>query len=243
MAIIKYPYGLEGKILTKAELGRYFDAPSLDAMLLDLRMYRRSGYLDFAVSISPDYFDWERARYELQMSADVLEPYDPFGALKRSPFGIYYKPDTPLSDTEIKDAVSKLPSDMAERYLRFKLHNIDLPQLKDALSAAPVPSEDIETLEYNGLAAHGSEITFHGATIAMPFQQRQLLRAFMSRPETLIAPDELIEDPDIFSPSRTYSDPYKTLSKLVAEVHTKLRQVIGSPCIFNEPKEGWRLQV
>lgn len=112
---------------------------------------------------------------------------------------------TPLSETEIIDALSTLPYDMAEKYLRFKLINLNYKKLREIVKAkntSAVKDEAYDRLEYNGLVAKGTRITYLGQPIYLGFQQRQVLRVFLDRPEQLISPDIFINNPDIFNPNK-----------------------------------------
>src|SRR5665647_328974 len=82
--------------------------------------------------------------------------------------------------------------------------------------------DDYETLEYNGLIARGAVISYLGRPIYMGFQQRQVVRAFLKRPESILPPDVFTgdENPDIFASKREYRRGKKaTLGKLIPAVH------------------------
>ena len=77
----------------------------------------------------------------------------------------------------------------------------------------------------------------------MSFQQREVLRTFLRKPEVLLTYDVFTDNPDIFNPKKHYKDAYITLGKLIPTVHKILRDAIGEPCIVNTPKEGWTLKI
>jgi hypothetical protein len=254
MKLFKVPYGQQNKDLSKRELDRYFNVISLEDLVFTLYQFATRGYFKYEVTLSSEYLDWEEAHTHAMLDTSPLKPTDPFGALRQPKhhlaiLGREVKTDVPLSAAEISEVIRVLPTDMAERYLRFKLINIDQKKLRDVVAAqselihSADKDEDYTTLKYHGLVADGAEITYLGDPIQMGFQQRQLLRAFLERPEALLAPDVFTDNPEIFNPKKLYPKINQTLSKLISEVHRILQGAIGEECIFNTPSEGWSLRI
>ncbi|HKU18006.1 MAG TPA: hypothetical protein VJP80_01920 [Candidatus Saccharimonadales bacterium] len=117
-------------------------------------------------------------------------------------------------------------------------------KLREALAGQQkkAPARTSETLRYNGLVIKGTEVTYLGQPIYLGFQQLQVLRVFMKKPEVLRTKEVFKEDPDVFA-GDDYSDVDETLGKLVPALHAKLRKVIGKKCIYNVPKNGWLLRI
>lgn len=246
-------YGLENKVVSTHELQRYFDVSSLDELILTLRQYARENYFSFEVTLSSEYLKWEDSHKKVLFLTDILKPIDPFGSLQRSTYRLDFlypkiKSKVALSDTDIIAVVKGLPSDMATQYLRFKLSNINRTKLREIIAAQPKEphstekDEEYETLTYGRLAAMGAEITYMDKPVHMGFQQRQVVRVFLKKPEKLRTKDVFTTNRDIF-PQTSYPDVVKTLGKLVPEVHRILRKAVGEKCIFNTPKEGWSLKI
>ncbi|HKU18007.1 MAG TPA: hypothetical protein VJP80_01925 [Candidatus Saccharimonadales bacterium] len=84
MALAKFPYGVENKVLSKAQLDRYFDVTSLEALIFDLRQYGRRGYFGYEITLSPEYLDWERARHDVVLNLDALKPPRLFGVSQQT---------------------------------------------------------------------------------------------------------------------------------------------------------------
>lgn len=252
MEITSVPYGVKNKWLSKHDLDRYFTAGSLDELIFALREYARNGYLGFEVALSLDYFKWEKAHRDVVLNADALLPPEPFFVAQRSTHGLDSLRDkaekgTPLTRFEVNDVIGKLPNDLAEKYLRFSLYNIDRDALQEILAAAPNDKpgnkrKAYAALEYNRLMVKDAEVSYHGKLIHMGFQQQQVLRVFMKNPEQLRTKDEFLDDPDIFTRGN-YPDIDATLSKLIAATRAKLKKVVGQNCIYSKPNDGWILRI
>jgi hypothetical protein len=130
MKLTASPLAIKDRFVPWAIIAQYFDAHSLHALVLALWRHRRSGYFAYDVTLSAEYIDWEDTRRSVVLRTDVLEPIDPFGALKIGKYRLnhlYSKilNKTPFTDDEINEVIEKLPADMAERYLLFRITNID----------------------------------------------------------------------------------------------------------------------
>jgi hypothetical protein len=250
MALSKFPYGVENKVLTKTQLNPYFNAASLEALIFDLREYGRNGYFEFEITLSPEYLDWERAHHDIMLNLDALKPPDGLlGVFQTNPYALTVpdskiKNKTPLLRNEVNEVVRRLPNDMAEKYLRFKLMRLDRDKIRKALASQPKNTRTSagETLKYNGLVIKGTEVSYLGQPIYLSFQQLQALRVFMKKPEILRTKDIFKEDPDVFT-GEDYHNIDETLGKLVPAMHAKLKKVIGKKCIYNVPKNGWLLRI
>jgi len=189
MKMNSIPYGVKNKLLSKRELDRYFTPGSLDELIFTLREYARIGYLRFEVILSSDYFKWEQAHRDVMLNADALLPIDPFFVAQKSTHGLYpphdkAKSESPLSRAEINNVISKLPNDMAEKYLQFKLTDVDREKLRSIVAARPiVKDEDSEPLEYAGLRIYDTEVTYLDEPIKLAYKERHVLRVFMENAE------------------------------------------------------------
>ena len=240
------PTKIQNKALAKYELDRYFQANSVESLLVTLQHGKRLGLFNFDITISADYLDWAKAKHDLLnptahgLDLGFTKPhrlYDLSGKIQNG---------ESLNEEEIRRVITELPHETLERYLRFCLREIDYEDLRDYIIPRPQRTnteEDYGHLAYNGLEAKGAMITYAGIPIHMGFQHRQVVRAFLKRPDRLLAPDIFIEDPDIFNPNSDYPNVRETLGKLIPAVHKKLKAVIGKECIINEPNEGWRLKI
>ncbi len=249
MEMTSIPYGVKNKLLSKRELDRYFTAGSLDELIFVLREYARRGYLDFEITLSPDYFKWEQAHRDVMLNADALLPMEPFFIAQRTTHGLYAPDDkardaSPLSRTEINEVIRKLPNDMAEKYLRFKLTNINRERLSELVAPRPVQQdEDIEPLKYAGLRIYDTEVTYLGEPIRLAYKERHLLRVFMENAENLLTASKFLRDPEIFNEGKDYINPQRYVSQLISSVRLKLVKIVKQPCIVNENKEGWKLVI
>ncbi len=249
MALSKFPYGVENKVLSKDQLDPYFDAASLEALIFDLRQYERTGDLAFEITLSDEYLDWERARHDVVLNLDALKPVGLLVVSQTNPYSLNVpdskiKSKTPLLRNEVNEVVRRLPNDMAEKYLRFKLMRLDREKIRQVLASRSkkAPTGAGEILKHNGLMIKGTEVTYLGQPIYLGFQQLQVLRVFMQKPDALRTKDTFKENPDIFA-GDDYPDLDNTLSKLVAATHTKLKKVIGKKSIYSVPSEGWLLRI
>jgi hypothetical protein len=238
------PSKIQNKALPRYELGRYFDVGSAESLILALRQGQSSGYFTFDVTLSPEFFVHQKDKYDLM--SGKTESFTPLAPLGMATYGMKSYSKNPLSNAEVRDIVRDFSNDDIEQYLRFTLRHIDYKKLRKAVRPKMKQvdkDEDYDTLSYNGLVAKGAEISYLRKPIYMSFQQRQVVRAFLKRPEKLLSPDMFIDDPDIFDPKKHYNDVRATLSKLIPEVHKKLQKAVVRQCIFNEPNEGWRLKI
>jgi hypothetical protein len=133
---------------------------------------------------------------------------------------------------------------IAQPYVQLKI--ID-PKLRKEVKAGKgvvhrTRSAPGRPLHYKGLVIDGGGITYHGTPFMLPYQQREVLRAFLSTPEITVAPDTLTNNSDIFARG-PYPDKNTTLSKLISALRKNLEPVIGQRCIFNTNREGWYLRI
>jgi hypothetical protein len=241
------PTKLINKFVSKQALDTYFKAPSIEKLIMDLRKLRRSGYLDFNVRVSAEYFEWQRDRIDLKIRADVLRHPDPFGIAYNDEYGLSaLRDDTdqgkPLSEQEIIKVISTLPSDVAEKYLEIQICNLDRDEMKKLIPKAKQKKRH-EDIEYKGLKISNARVTYLDQQIDMQFREIEALRIFMQKYESLVPANDFISNPDIFSPKKEYPYPHKTCSKLVHDISKKLSASVGQKCIYNQPLDGWRLKI
>lgn len=239
------PSKIQNRVVSKYELERYFGTGSIDNLILALRQGKRDGYFNFEITVSPEYLAWEKDHQKLMLREDVLRPIYPNFSLHV--YRLYLpeskiKNKTPLSDEEIRGVIRELPQDMAEKYMRFKLRNIDYNKLREIVKPKErKASKYYEKLEYNGLVDDGTATTYLGQPVYLSSQHRRVLRMFMGQPNKLIYRETFIDDPEILP--KEYDDVYKTLGKLIPAVHKELRTVIRQRCILSTPTEGWTLKI
>ena len=240
------PTKIQNKTLSKYELDRYFQTDSVESLIVTLKKGEFAGLFNFDVYLSAEYLGWVKDKHKL------LNP-PTFGTDLgfAKPYKLYDLSDKiqngePLSEADIARVVAELPQEIAERYLRFRLRNIDYEELRSSVTtknSRAHKDEYSEHVKYKGLAVVGARVTYLGTPVHLSFQHRQVVRVFLQHPDAIVAPDIFISDPDIFNPNKDYDDARETLGKLIPAVHKKLKAVIGEKCIFNEPNEGWRLNI
>jgi hypothetical protein len=243
------PSKIQNKAVSRYALEKYFGAKTVEQLLLILRHARRANYLNFGVTIDPEYLVWQEGRLRVAIRAEGnSQPHYPFSVLLPDTSGLAWlltkiRNNTPLTDQEIARAIHEAPSDVAERYLRFTLRDIDQKELREFVKQPKRRASGYGDYEYKGLSIRGVEVAYQGKSIYMSPQQREVLRVFLAAPEALRTPDIFTGNADIFSPKRHYNDVNVTLGKLIPSVHKLLQEAIGEPCIFNKAKEGWKLKI
>lgn len=240
---------LSNKIVSANELNRYFDTKSVDELLQKLRLLVRDGYLEFEVSLSAEYFDWQKAHHNVVLNSDINYGADlGYGSLrKRDAYGLSINSPKPLQDEDVAEVIQKLPTHLTNQYMRFKLWDIDSERLLRLITKREKTNNDeyYDRVEYNGLVADGAEIRYRGETIKMSFRHRQVVRLLLNKQGGLCYRDEFTDRHAsiLKHPAAYYKNPNATLRKLIAEVHHELKVVIKKDCIENDPSEGWCLKL
>jgi hypothetical protein len=243
------PSKVQNKAKSRYGLEKYFGAETVEQLLFTLRQARRANYLNFDVTVDPAYLLWQEERRKVVLRADGdYQPTHLLNSFLPDNSGLRWlstkiRNNTSLTDQEIARAIHEAPSDVAERYLRFTLRDIDQKGLRKIVKQPKRRASGYGDYEYKGLSIRGVEVVYQGKSIYMSSQQREVLRVFLSAPEALRTPDIFTGNTDIFSPSRHYNDVNVTLGKLIPAVRKKLQEAIGEPCIINTPKEGWTLKI
>ena len=243
------PSKIQNKAISRYGLEKYFGAKSVEQLLLALRQARQANYFNFDVTIDPEYLVWREEHLRIVLRADgINQPTYPFNLWAPDSSGLGWlstkiRDNTPLTDQDIATAIHEAPSDIAERYLRFTLRDIDQKGLRKIIKQPKRRASGYGDHEYNGLSIRGVEVAYQGKPIYMSPQQREVLRVFLAAPEALRTPDVFTSNVDIFNPKRHYNDANVTLGKLIPAVHKILWNAIGEPCIFNTAKEGWTLKI
>lgn len=240
------PSKIQNRAVTKYELERYFHASSVESLIAVLRECELIRLFSFDILISTEYIDQEESKHRIVAPAEFGVDLGYANPYKLYDLSNKIKNGNALNEIEIKRVIVELRQETLGKYLRFRLYNIDYQELRSHVrpkSRVINKDEDYEYITYNGLTARGARITYHGTPVHLAFQHRQVVRTFLKRPDTLLAPDIFMDDPDIFDPDKYYNNARDTLSKLIPAVHKKLREVIGKECVFNEPNEGWRLKI
>lgn len=253
--LIRVPRGLEKKTVPKYELAPFFNVISLEDLVFTLYQFEQNGYFKHQITLSHEYDDWEEARASALLDTSPLKPIDPFiaTAMRQRKYRLAIldreiKTDTPLTAAEVSEVMRVLPTDLAERFLRFKLSGINQKNLREIVVARPdalrrgAKADNYYTFEHKGLFVSDTDASYKGKPIHLARKQRELLKAFVARPEVLLNIDDFTEMPEVFDPKKTYNHPHQTLSKLISETHKIVRQAVGE-CIFNKPDEGWYLKI
>jgi hypothetical protein len=224
----------------------YFPAESVEELVLLLKELRRNGLISFDIRISHGYFEWQKKRADLKSSGDPLDGLD-FGAfVYRDEFGInriLAGVDTkkPLNEFVAIDVITALPSGVADKYIEFRIHLLDMVKLKQ-LTPLNTKGKVFEDILYMGLKISNAQVSYNDRIISMPFQEREVLRMLMENPEALVFYDNFesrsdIVGKDVSTSSRTAA------SKLVSRVRIKLQKIVRQKCIYNVPGEGWKLKI
>lgn len=232
------------KYVSSRELEKYFGNDSFEALVVTLRQGWREDFFSFDITLDSEYIAWGEAKHKAQFPVDFLGVdlgYAPrLPRYKFENLSSKIKNGEPLSDDEVQKVIGELPHDIAEKYLRFRLRNINYEELRKVVE--PKASyNDYDKVEYNGLAVQGTLVSYLDQTIPMSRKHREVVRFFVKNPDRLVFKDEFMEEPDIINVAKL-PRPYETLSKLIPAVHKELRPFIGE-CVFNEPEEGWRLTI
>ena len=245
------PSKIQNRTQTRYELRRYFGADSIESLLLILQQGQRDGYFTFDITLSPKYLVWEEDyRKVLSGETDSFRPLEPFKVRKYG-FGVSddkIRQKEPLTEREIRNVVSTLPSNMSEQYLLFTLRNLDQKKLREIVRPKKLrndKNEEYDTLEYNGLKAMGARITYLNQPIYMSYSHKQVVRLLLKKQGGLCYKDEFMDrHASIFKhPAADYKDINATLRKLISEVRQELESVIKKDCIVSDPSEGWYLKI
>jgi len=245
--LITPPKKLVNKYVSSHELERYFGNSSVEALVVALRQGRLEGFFEFDITLDPGYIEWSEAKHKAQFPVDFLGTDLGYARAPRYKFeGLSSKINNgeSFSESEVQNVIGELPHDIAEKYLRFRLRNIDYDELRRVvrpLLRHNKTDDSHDKVEYNGLIVQGTLVSYLGKTISMPPKHREVIRFFVKNSDRLIFKDEFIEERDIIDATKL-TRPYETLSKLIPAVHKDLRPIIGE-CIYSVPGEGWRLKI
>ncbi|MDK2899090.1 MAG: hypothetical protein PWQ10_277 [Patescibacteria group bacterium] len=242
------PSKMLNKAVSKYELGRYFQADSVEGLITTLQYGERMGLFNFDVIISPEYLDWAEMKHKLLNPIDLSMD---LGFRKPVPYELYglsgkIKNSEPLEDAEIQRIIVDAPHEILNQYFRFKLREVDYEELRNYVQQKTNQAEkdrDYGTVRYNGLVAEGAKITYHNQPIYMGFQHRQVLRLLIEQKGVPCSKDEFKRNADIFTRDSYSSGMDAVLRNLIYEVRKKIKVVVGKNCIKNKPLEGWYLEL
>lgn len=200
---------LENKVISVRELSRYLGTKSLDDLLLTLRRLAHEDYCGYDVTLCAEYFEWQRAHRDVIFENDILYPFDyTYKAMReRDTYGLSVKANKPLAEKEVAEIIQKLPPDLAEKHLRFKLTNIDQEKLYEFVMTQQKTSstnkdEYYDRIKHNGLVVDGVEVTYNDEPVATSFQHRQTLRLLMKKKESCATKMNLKMRKQVFLASR-----------------------------------------
>lgn len=252
--LTKAPRGLKGKALSMQELDRYLSVNSIRELIYVLVQFRINDYFTYKVMLSGEYLEWERAQNYDTYGMGRLKPMEGLLSIERAPYamislsGKSVPYDTELSESQLHLVLTTLPSYLQERYLRFKLDDINQKRLREIIAARPATNklkmkvDNYYIDEHKGLVVGIADVAYKGEEIELDDQQRELLRVLVKNPGTTLPYERFYDDPEIFKSNRDHEDPKATVSKLIHATHKKLRPIVGE-CIFNKPKFGWKLKI
>lgn len=239
------PKKIVNKYVSSRELERYFGNSSVEALVVLLRQGRSDGLFWFDITLDPEYIEWGEAKHKAQFTVDfsgsslgyVRPPRYKFEDLSSK-----IKASEPFSEDVVQKVITELPHDLAEKYLRFRLHDLDYEKLRENIVPKKRKANKYyERLKYKGLVDDGAVTAYLDQPIYLSRQHRLVLRMFMERPEKLIYREAFIDNREILPGE--YSDVYKTLGKLIPAVRKELETVIHQKCILNTPTDGWILKI
>ncbi len=242
------PSKMVNKAVSTYELEKYFQADSAESLIDALEYGERKGLFNFDVTVSKQYLDWLAARHKLlnptSLGVDL-------GFRKPAAYELYgisdkIKNGEALSKEEVQRVIRDVPHDMLERYLRFRLHDIDYKELHGYLqpkTSQAEKDEDYGMVQYKGLVANGAKITYYDQPIYMGFQHRQVLRLLIEQQGELCSKGEFFGNVDLFTSDSYSSDMDSLLRNLIYEARKKLKVAVGGNCIKNMPREGWHLKL
>lgn len=243
---------LESRSVSASDLSCYFGTKSVDDLIQELRQLTWNDYFELEVFLSSEYFDWQKTHRDLIFGNDIIHPTDyAYKSMReRDTYNLSINTTRPLDRGELAEVMQKLPADILKLYIRFKLLNIDLDKLcmlieERKADGGTNEDEFYDLVEYNGLSANGTEIAYHGTPIPMSLRHRLVVRLLLEKQGSLCFRDEFKDRRAsiLKRPAGEYKNVNETLRKLIADVHSELRAVIGKDCIENEPGEGWRLKL
>ncbi len=241
MNLIAAIHRLDNTVVSVNELDRYFGTKSLDELLQKLRQLAWDGYFELEVTLSTEYFAWQSSHRDLIYGNDIIPPFDyAYRSLReRDTHGLSISSVKPLTDEQISEVLQKLPANLANQYLRFKLWDVNSESLLELITSqqnirGADPDEFYDRVEHNGLVADGSDITYKGKQVILGFQHRQVLRMLLEKKGKLCTKDEFTGNPDIFTDD-SYPNIKATLRKLISALRTELKPTVGINCIKNTP--------
>jgi hypothetical protein len=251
----KVPRGIQGKALTKQKLDQYFDVVSIEELRYLLYQFTMHGYLRHEVLLSSEYAKLGEARKNALQDTGIVRPPNIFLAGEPALYNLMSISGTPmpydvrLSEGQIHQLLSTLPSDLLERYVQFKLTDVNQKKFREVIAARPAISKRTPKMDNHytagikELVISGSEVTYNHRLIPMNRRQKEFLRMFLEKPEaTPLSPERFINNSEIFKPAKIYDYPYATLSKLISETHKILKQTVGV-CIFRDANGNWYMQI
>lgn len=250
--IKKVPWGFASTPTSYTRLLSYFEAISLDDLLVTLYELTKNGYIEYSVKLSSGYLDWEEAHIKAVHDTTPLLPPPGIFGLKRRQFQLLTISDddimssTPLTPKQLSELLRVFPSKMLERYLQFTVKPIDRKKISEIIAAHSTSNKVRQKIDNyyvddcNELIVGVADVTYKGKVIVMRRQQRELLRLLVKNHGITASWEKIYDDSNIFRTGRRHPNPHATVDKLVNSLLVILRQAIGE-CIINNPSEGWRL--
>ncbi len=242
------PKKLVNRYVSSQELARYFGNNSAEALVISLRQGRQDGLFRFSITLDPEYVDWGEAKHKAQFPVDFHGADLGFVRVPRYKFENLSSKiieGEALSEDEIQKVISELPHDIMEKFLRFKLSNLDYDALKDITPKnKPRRKKDTYTrIEREGLMIDETEVSYNGRPISLGFQHRQVLQVLLVHYGKLVAHDLFTNNRDIFPKDVYKKDLNVRIAQIISELNKKLATIVGQNCIENTSSEGWTLKI
>jgi len=240
------------KSLLKADLDRYMKTNLIQVLYSSLCDYRQQKLFDFEVRLSLDYIAQEDALEQLKLKS-IITPIGPRWVYQQNSHGLVglyenIKTGNALSEKEIIKIIEKLPSDLSERYLQFKLINVDWDRLKAYINSQLI-SKNIKRYDkfsdskYKNLTISGTKISYKGRPFFLRNGHMQALRILLNNGKSISTYDEFLEDSSGVFKHKNLKKPERTLVKLISELRKELYSIIGYDCIVNDYENGWHLEL
>ncbi len=240
------------KPLLKSDLDRYMKTNSIQELYSSLCDYRQQKLFDFEVRLNLDYIAQEEA-LELLKLRSIITPIGPRWAYRQNSHGLvgFYeniKTGKALSEEAIIKVIEKLPSDLSERYLQFKLINVDWDGLRTYINNQII-SKNIKRYDkfsdskYKNLIISGTGVSYKGRPFFLRNGHMQALRILLDNGKSTSTYDDFLDSSSGVFKHKNLKKPERTLVKLISELRRELYPIIGYDCIANDYENGWHLEL
>jgi len=246
--LAQIPEKIQGKLVTKRELDKYFGTKSIYQLIEVLQYGKELGY--FSVELLIEDLNRSKSDGYTKLIRNVYPVYESsyVGASPNQEYTLpaSIKAGVVLNKKEIGVIITRLSEHSLETHLRFKLSAINYDELRKIIKPKKTrknKDDGYRRAEWDGFVVDGSEASYLGEKILLGFQQRQILRILIKYKGKLVAPDIFTNNRDIFTKNQYKSDINHLLAQHISATHKKVKAVVHKDCIMNEPNEGWKLEI